>query len=141
MFADIHPLTSPPLPPPLFQKHTHNNTNKQLLRVDTRVAGGWCQAEMGPGSSTWAGFGDQVQQQKYENPLSYSGYRDGGVGVPAAHELITGSYFFIGGRFLEIRTPRGVTGPKSRIFGNPDSVFFSLDLFLKKYVGEISKNK
>ena len=37
-----------------------------------------------------------------------------GGGVPAAHELITGNYFFIGGRFLEIRAPRRVTGPKSR---------------------------
>ena len=31
---------------------------------------------------------------------------------------------------------------KSRIFGNPDSGFlFFLDFFLRKYVGEISKNK
>ena len=35
-------------------------------------------------------------------------------GWPAAQELITGNYFFIGGRFLEIRAPRRVTGPKSR---------------------------
>ena len=40
--------------------------------------------------------------------------------------------FFIGGRFLEIRTPWGVTGPKSRIFGNPDSgVYFSW-IFVRK---------
>ena len=63
-------------------------------------------------------------------------------GVPAAQKLITGNYLFIGGRFLEIRTPRGVTGPKSRIFGNPDSGFhFSWIFCSKKYVGEISKNK
>ena len=40
--------------------------------------------------------------------------------------------FFIGGHFLEIRTPRGVTGPKSRIFGNPDSDFYFSWFFVRK---------
>ena len=62
--------------------------------------------------------------------------------VPAfAHELIAGNYC-CWVSFQEIRTPRGATGDKSRIFGNPDSIFLmSWNYFRKKHVGEISKNK
>ena len=47
--------------------------------------------------------------------LKTMGWESEWGGVPAAQKLITGIYFFIGGRFLEIRTPRGVTGPAQKL--------------------------
>ena len=61
--------------------------------------------------------------------------------MPAAQKLITGNYFVIGGRFLEIRTPGGLPDPNPG-FSETQITFFFLGLFYrKKYVGEISKNK
>ena len=65
------------------------------------------------------------------------------TGVPAfAHELITGFFLFFGGSFLEIRTPRGGYRRQIPDFRKPIFRFlFCLEIFPKKYVGEISKNK
>ena len=61
--------------------------------------------------------------------------------MPAAHELITGFFFYWGSFSGNKNPPGGLPDPNPGFSETQIPVFIFLDFFSKKYVGAISKNK